>query len=73
MHFIAPLTLRQKRKKDCSANDITEKNGHNEILDCRRVGRLSGNILTPLRLSAAVRVSMCQYNTLDELSALSLR
>ena len=30
----------------------------------------SGNILTPLGLDAAVRVSLCHYNSLDEIRAL---
>lgn len=36
----------------------------------RRADHYSGNILTPLGLEAAVRVSMCHYNTKDEVRAL---
>ena len=32
----------------------------------RRADHYSGNILTPLGLEAAVRVSLCHYNTVDE-------
>ncbi|MBD3666249.1 aminotransferase class V-fold PLP-dependent enzyme [Sulfitobacter aestuariivivens] len=35
----------------------------------RKADHYSGNILNPLGLPAAVRVSMCHYNTLDEVSA----
>jgi selenocysteine lyase/cysteine desulfurase len=34
----------------------------------RKADHYSGNILTPLGLSGAVRVSMCHYNTLDEVA-----
>ncbi len=36
----------------------------------RRADHYSGNILTPLGLDAAVRVSLCHYNTIDEVRAL---
>ncbi len=36
----------------------------------RKADHYSGNILTPLGLDAAVRVSLCHYNTLDEVRAL---
>ena len=36
----------------------------------RKADHYSGNILTPLGLASAVRVSMCHYNTVDEVSAL---
>jgi len=36
----------------------------------RRADHYSGNILTPLGLDAAVRVSLCHYNTMDEVRAL---
>ena len=35
----------------------------------RKADHYSGNILTPLGLSAAVRVSMCHYNTVGEVAA----
>ena len=36
----------------------------------RKADHYSGNILTPLGLEAAVRVSLCHYNTLDEIRTL---
>ncbi|WP_295312985.1 aminotransferase class V-fold PLP-dependent enzyme, partial [Roseobacter sp.] len=36
----------------------------------RKADHYSGNILTPLGLEAAVRVSLCHYNTAAEVSAL---
>ena len=36
----------------------------------RRADHYSGNILNPLGLDAAVRVSLCHYNTLDEVRSL---
>ena len=36
----------------------------------RKADHYSGNILTPLGLDAAVRVSLCHYNTLEEIAAL---
>ncbi len=36
----------------------------------RRADHYSGNILNPLGLEAAVRVSLCHYNTLDEVRSL---
>lgn len=36
----------------------------------RKTDHYSGNILTPLGLTSAVRVSMCHYNTLEEVAAL---
>lgn len=38
----------------------------------RRADHYSGNVLTPLGLDAAVRVSLCHYNTLAEVRALLL-
>jgi selenocysteine lyase/cysteine desulfurase len=35
----------------------------------RKADHYSGNILTPLGLPAAVRVSMCHYNTIEEVAA----
>ena len=35
----------------------------------RKADHYSANILDPLGLPAAVRVSMCHYNTLDEVAA----
>ncbi|MEP5731334.1 MAG: aminotransferase class V-fold PLP-dependent enzyme [Sulfitobacter sp.] len=36
----------------------------------RKADHYSGNILTPLGLEAAVRVSLCHYNTIDEVRSL---
>lgn len=36
----------------------------------RKADHYSGNILTPLGLEAAVRVSLCHYNTLEEVASL---
>ncbi len=36
----------------------------------RKADHYSGNILTPLGLDAAVRVSLCHYNSLEEVAAL---
>ena len=36
----------------------------------RRADHYSGNILGPLGLDAAVRVSLCHYNTLEEVRSL---
>ena len=36
----------------------------------RKADHYSGNILTPLGMDAAVRVSLCHYNTMDEVRAL---
>ena len=36
----------------------------------RKADHYSGNVLTPLGLDAAVRVSLCHYNTLDEVRSL---
>jgi selenocysteine lyase/cysteine desulfurase len=36
----------------------------------RRADHYSGNILAPLGMEAAVRVSLCHYNTLEEVRSL---
>jgi selenocysteine lyase/cysteine desulfurase len=52
-----------------SAEDIVEKlNSHGIRTHTRKADHYSGNVLTPLKLSAAVRVSMCHYNSLDEVA-----
>ncbi len=54
-----------------SAGDIVEKlNTQGIRTHIRRADHYSGNILTPLGLTAAVRVSLCHYNTLDEVRSL---
>lgn len=54
-----------------SAGDIVEKlNAQGVRTHIRRADHYSGNILTPLGLDAAVRVSLCHYNTLDEVRSL---
>ena len=53
------------------AGDIVEKlNAQGIRTHIRRADHYSGNILTPLGLQAAVRVSLCHYNTLDEVRSL---
>ena len=53
------------------ASDIVEKlNAQGIRTHIRRADHYSGNILTPQGLSAAVRVSLCHYNTLDEVRSL---
>ena len=53
------------------ASDIVDKlNDEGIRTHIRRADHYSGNILTPLGLDAAVRVSLCHYNTLDEVRSL---
>ncbi|MGJ5617790.1 aminotransferase class V-fold PLP-dependent enzyme [Sulfitobacter sp. MF3-043] len=53
------------------ASDIVDKlNAEGIRTHIRRADHYSGNILTPLGLDAAVRVSLCHYNTLDEVRSL---
>ncbi|MGJ8627126.1 MAG: aminotransferase class V-fold PLP-dependent enzyme [Sulfitobacter sp.] len=53
------------------AADIVDKlNAQGIRTHIRRADHYSGNILTPLGLEAAVRVSLCHYNTLDEVRSL---
>ncbi len=57
--------------KSVPAADIVEKlNAQGIRTHLRKADHYSGNILTPLGLDAAVRVSLCHYNTLDEVRAL---
>lgn len=52
---------------DLPALEIVEKlNAHGIRTHTRKADHYSGNILTPLGLEGAVRVSLCHYNTLDE-------
>jgi selenocysteine lyase/cysteine desulfurase len=52
------------------ALDIVEKlNDQGIRTHIRKADHYSGNILTPLGLQAAVRVSMCHYNSLEEVTA----
>ena len=51
------------------ALDIVDKLNQSGIrTHIRKADHYSGNILTPLGLSAAVRVSMCHYNTVGEVA-----
>ncbi|NNE54184.1 MAG: aminotransferase class V-fold PLP-dependent enzyme [Sulfitobacter sp.] len=53
------------------AADIVERlNAQGIRTHIRRADHYSGNILDPLGLKAAVRVSLCHYNTLDEVRSL---
>lgn len=52
------------------AVDIVEKlNAQGIRTHIRKADHYSGNILSPLGLTSAVRVSLCHYNTLKEVSA----
>ena len=52
------------------AADIVERlNAEGVRTHTRKADHYSGNVLNPLGLPAAVRVSMCHYNTLDEVAA----
>lgn len=49
-----------------AADIVARLNAQNIRTHIRKADHYSGNILTPLGLTAAVRVSMCHYNSLDE-------
>jgi selenocysteine lyase/cysteine desulfurase len=49
---------------------VSHLNTHGIRTHIRRADHYSGNILQPLGLEAAVRVSLCHYNTLDEVRSL---
>lgn len=53
-----------------AAEIVTALNDQGIRTHIRRADHYSGNILTPLGLDAAVRVSLCHYNTLDEVRSL---
>lgn len=56
--------------KTLEAADIVERlNAEGVRTHTRKADHYSGNVLNPLGLPAAVRVSMCHYNTLDEVAA----
>ena len=56
---------------DIPAADIVARlNAQGIRTHIRKADHYSGNILTPLGLDAAVRVSLCHYNTMDEVRAL---
>jgi cysteine desulfurase / selenocysteine lyase len=52
-----------------AANIVEQLNAQGIRTHLRKADHYSGNILTPLGLDAAVRVSLCHYNTLDEVRA----
>ncbi|MEO9517219.1 MAG: aminotransferase class V-fold PLP-dependent enzyme [Paracoccaceae bacterium] len=55
---------------DLSAADIVDKlNGQGIRTHTRKADHYSGNVLNPIGLDSAVRVSMCHYNTLEEVAA----
>ncbi|MEP3637196.1 MAG: aminotransferase class V-fold PLP-dependent enzyme [Paracoccaceae bacterium] len=55
---------------DLSAPDIVDKlNAQGIRTHTRKADHYSGNVLTPIGLDSAVRVSMCHYNTLEEVAA----
>jgi selenocysteine lyase/cysteine desulfurase len=53
-----------------AADIVTKLNLQGIRTHTRKADHYSGNILDPLGLPAAVRVSLCHYNTLDEIRAL---
>ena len=53
-----------------AADIVTKLNDQGIRTHTRKADHYSGNILTPLGLDAAVRVSLCHYNTLDEVRTL---
>ncbi|MFK7869449.1 MAG: aminotransferase class V-fold PLP-dependent enzyme [Roseobacter sp.] len=52
-----------------AADIVARLNAQNIRTHIRKADHYSGNILTPLGLTSAVRVSMCHYNSLDEVRA----
>lgn len=53
------------------AGDIVDQlNAQGIRTHIRRADHYSGNILTPLGLNAAVRISLCHYNSLEEVRSL---
>ncbi|WP_298921941.1 aminotransferase class V-fold PLP-dependent enzyme [uncultured Roseobacter sp.] len=55
--------------QDVPAGDIVARlNAQGIRTHIRKADHYSGNILTPLGLEAAVRVSMCHYNSVEEVS-----
>lgn len=52
-----------------AADIVSRLNAQGIRTHIRKADHYSGNILKPLGLSAAVRISMCHYNTIDEVSA----
>ncbi|MEW9918001.1 aminotransferase class V-fold PLP-dependent enzyme [Marimonas sp. MJW-29] len=56
---------------DIPAAEIVERlNAQGIRTHVRKADHYSGNVLTPLGLDAAVRVSLCHYNTLEEVRSL---
>ena len=53
-----------------AADIVTKLNNQGIRTHTRKADHYSGNILNPLGLDAAVRVSLCHYNTLDEVRTL---
>ena len=53
-----------------AADIVAQLNAQGIRTHVRKADHYSGNILTPLGLDAAVRVSLCHYNSMDEVRAL---
>lgn len=53
-----------------AADIVAQLNEQGIRTHIRKADHYSGNILNPLGMQAAVRVSLCHYNTLDEVRAL---
>ena len=52
-----------------AAGLVADLNARGVRTHIRKADHYSGNILCPLGLSSAVRVSMCHYNTMEEVTA----
>lgn len=52
-----------------SSDIVTKLSQHGIRVHIRRADHYSGNILTPLGLDSCIRVSMCHYNTKNEVQA----
>jgi len=53
-----------------AADIVTALNAQGIRTHIRKADHYSGNILTPLGMQSAVRVSLCHYNTVEEVAAL---
>jgi len=56
-------------KTQPSADIVAKLSDHGIRVHIRRADHYSGNILNPLGLDSCIRVSMCHYNTKDEVQA----
>ncbi|MBE9476228.1 MAG: aminotransferase class V-fold PLP-dependent enzyme, partial [Proteobacteria bacterium] len=56
-------------KNTPSADIVAKLSDHNIRVHIRRADHYSGNILNPLGLDSCIRVSMCHYNTKQEVQS----